>query len=83
MCKPTVTCQSYTGSMLVGMLDVLEGNAKLLAIRARKRITIYHTIRTDCHCSLQGTSLSFSDFGDFPIFAVTNDTFMEVLEVRM
>jgi nicastrin len=27
-----------------------------------------------------GTSLSFSDFGDFPIFAVTNDTFMEVLE---
>ena len=65
------------------MLEVLEGNAKPLAIRAWKRITNNHTIRTDCHCSLQGTSLSFSDFGDFPIFAVTNDTFMEVLEVRM
>ena len=65
------------------MLEVLEGNAKLLAIN--KRITtklINHTIQTDCYCSLQGTSLSFSDFGDFPIFAVTNDTFMEVLEVR-
>ena len=30
---------------------------------------------------LQGTSLSFSDFGDFPIFAVPSYTFDPVHEV--
>ena len=37
----------------------------------------------EAYLSLQGTSLSFSDFGDFPIFALLDPTFTVVREVHM